>query len=154
VRFGLWRGTVLNQQHLRRLLSDYIFYYHYDRTHLGLGKCTPGRRRPSLPPGQVVARPRLGGLHHPLRPGGLRAAIGAACSTSMAAVRLTQRMRQSQIDPNADAGACASADSDHILRPCTFQSAFLVMTRHRMNTFRGRFRVWLDFAIDCTVSNC
>lgn len=55
---------VLNEQHLRRLLSDYISYYHYDRTHLGLGKHTPGRRRRSLPPGQVVARPRLGGLHH------------------------------------------------------------------------------------------
>jgi hypothetical protein len=27
-------------------------------------KGTPGHRRPSLPPGQVVARPRLGGLHH------------------------------------------------------------------------------------------
>ena len=55
---------VLNEQHLRRLLSDYISYYHADRTHLGLGKGTPGRRRPSQPPGQVVARPRLGGLHH------------------------------------------------------------------------------------------
>ena len=55
---------VLNQQHLRRLLSDFISYYHYDRTHLGLGKGTPGRGRPSLSPGQVVAKPRLGGLHH------------------------------------------------------------------------------------------
>lgn len=39
----------LNEQHLRRLLSEYISYYHDDRTHLGLGKHTPRRRSPSLP---------------------------------------------------------------------------------------------------------
>jgi putative transposase len=55
---------VLNERHLRRLLSDYISYYHYDRIHLGLGKGTPGCRRPSLPPGRIMARARLGGLHH------------------------------------------------------------------------------------------
>lgn len=55
---------ILNEQHLRRLLSDYIFYYHDDRIHLGLSKQTPGRRHPSLPHGRVIARERLGGLHH------------------------------------------------------------------------------------------
>lgn len=35
---------VLNQLHLRRLLKDYVRYYHEDRTHLGLGKDTPGGR--------------------------------------------------------------------------------------------------------------
>ena len=54
----------LNQRHLRRLLCEYIAYYHDDRTHLGLGKHTPGRRSPSLPHGRVIARVRLGGLHH------------------------------------------------------------------------------------------
>ena len=34
----------LNERHLKRLLSDYISYYHDDRTHLGLNKQTPGRR--------------------------------------------------------------------------------------------------------------
>ena len=32
---------VLNQRHLRRLLKEYVRYYHEDRTHLGLGKDTP-----------------------------------------------------------------------------------------------------------------
>jgi transposase InsO family protein len=32
---------VLNRKHLRRLLNDYVRYYHEDRTHLGLGKDTP-----------------------------------------------------------------------------------------------------------------
>jgi putative transposase len=55
---------VLNERHLRRLLCDFISYYHADRTHLGLGKHTPARRSRSLPHGRVIARERLGGLHH------------------------------------------------------------------------------------------
>jgi putative transposase len=55
---------VLSERHLRRLLCDFISYYHADRTHLGLGKHTPGRRSRSLPHGRVIARERLGGLHH------------------------------------------------------------------------------------------
>jgi hypothetical protein len=35
---------VLNQKHLKRLLKEYVRYYHEDRTHLGLGKDTPGGR--------------------------------------------------------------------------------------------------------------
>jgi transposase InsO family protein len=35
---------VLNERHLRRLLKDYVRYYHEDRTHLGLEKDTPGGR--------------------------------------------------------------------------------------------------------------
>ena len=34
---------VLNERHLKRLLSDYVSY-HEDRNHLGLEKGTPGRR--------------------------------------------------------------------------------------------------------------
>jgi hypothetical protein len=54
----------LNERHLRQLLSEYIAYYHDDRTHLGLRKHTPGRRSRSLPHSRVIARSRLGGLHH------------------------------------------------------------------------------------------
>jgi hypothetical protein len=32
---------VLNERRLQRLLSEYVAYYHDDRTHLGLGKQTP-----------------------------------------------------------------------------------------------------------------
>jgi transposase InsO family protein len=32
---------VLNERHLKRLLSEYLRYYHEDRTHLGLAKDTP-----------------------------------------------------------------------------------------------------------------
>jgi transposase InsO family protein len=31
----------VSERHLKRLLSEYIHYYHEDRTHLGLGKGTP-----------------------------------------------------------------------------------------------------------------
>jgi putative transposase len=33
-----------NERHLKRLLADYVRYYHDDRTHLGLRKQTPGGR--------------------------------------------------------------------------------------------------------------
>jgi putative transposase len=56
----------LNARHLKRLLSDYVRYYHEDRTHLGLQKQTPAGReitsvRDSSP---VFSLPRIGGLHH------------------------------------------------------------------------------------------
>jgi len=57
---------VLNQRHLRRLLKEYVRYYHADRTHLGLGKDTPdGRPSAMMPPSgnKVISLPRLGGLH-------------------------------------------------------------------------------------------
>jgi hypothetical protein len=44
-----------------------IAYYHDDCTHLGLNKQTPAGRTCSIPRGltaAVLARPRLGGLHH------------------------------------------------------------------------------------------
>ena len=58
---------ILNERHLRRLLSQYVRYYHEDRTHLGLAKDTPaGRpiaiRSPRAKP--IQSWPRLGGLHH------------------------------------------------------------------------------------------
>jgi hypothetical protein len=57
----------LNEQHLRRLIRDYVNYHHDDRIHDSLEKDTPNRRpierRPS-PRATVVASPRLGGLHH------------------------------------------------------------------------------------------
>jgi hypothetical protein len=54
----------LNERHLKRLLADYLRYYHDDRTHLGLRKQTPGGRVRSAARGRVVAHPRVGGLHH------------------------------------------------------------------------------------------
>jgi len=53
-----------NESHLKRLLTEFVDYYHEDRTHLGLAKQTPGLRIGSNGRGQVVAFPRLGGLHH------------------------------------------------------------------------------------------
>jgi putative transposase len=54
----------LNERHLKRLLSDYVSYYHEDRTHMGLNKNTPGGRSPSSGHSRIVVWPRLGGLHH------------------------------------------------------------------------------------------
>jgi putative transposase len=54
----------VNESHLKRLLTEYVNYYHDDRTHLGLEKQTPKGRLRSNGQGRVIAFPRLGGLHH------------------------------------------------------------------------------------------
>jgi putative transposase len=57
--------VVLNETHLRRLLRDYLLYYHSARTHLSLAKDTPEPRRVErLDEGQIVETPMAGGLHH------------------------------------------------------------------------------------------
>jgi hypothetical protein len=58
---------ILNELHLKRLMKDYVRYYHDDRTHLGLAKETPGGRMAEIPShadGNIISMPRLGGLHH------------------------------------------------------------------------------------------
>ena len=58
---------VLDGEHLRRLLSEYLEYYHRDRTHLGLEKDAPVARPVELRPAGPVAahaQRRVGGLHH------------------------------------------------------------------------------------------
>jgi len=56
---------ILNEQHLRRVLRDYLDYYHRSRTHLGLEKDCP-EPRPVEPPknGDIQVAEILGGLHH------------------------------------------------------------------------------------------
>jgi hypothetical protein len=58
---------VLNERHLKRLMNEYVRYYHDDRTHLGLAKETPAGRKPKAAAragANVISMPRLGGLHH------------------------------------------------------------------------------------------
>jgi len=56
---------VLTEQHLRRILRNYLEYYHGSRTHLALDKDAPEiRTRESPDGGKVVALPMVGGLHH------------------------------------------------------------------------------------------
>jgi putative transposase len=58
---------VLNERHLKRLMHEYVRYYHEDRTHLGLGKQTPGERKAEMSKTRntkAISMPRLGGLHH------------------------------------------------------------------------------------------
>jgi putative transposase len=57
----------LNERHLRRLIRDYVSYYHEDRIHDSLGKDTPNRRPVEPTPATnatLISLPRLGGLHH------------------------------------------------------------------------------------------
>jgi transposase InsO family protein len=58
---------VLNERHLKRLMSSYLLYYDEDRTHLGLAKDSPAGRATeirSAGESRIQSFPRLGGLHH------------------------------------------------------------------------------------------
>src|ERR1035441_8318969 len=72
IRFHLMRQAticviVVNERHLKRLMSEYLRYYNEDRTHLTLAKGTPAGRDAATTfetHHRVVSTPRLGGLHH------------------------------------------------------------------------------------------
>ena len=58
---------VLNVRHLKRLMNEYVRYYHDDRTHLALEKETPAGRvatKASDSGRRVIATLKLGGLHY------------------------------------------------------------------------------------------
>ena len=56
---------VLNQRHLKRLLSSYLDYYHPWRTHRSLDQDAPDGRRVRLAErGQIAEFPVVQGLHH------------------------------------------------------------------------------------------
>ncbi len=57
--------VVLNEKHLKRLLSAYLDYYHPGRTHRSLAGDAPDHRpvRPANP-AQVIDFPAVHGLHH------------------------------------------------------------------------------------------
>jgi transposase InsO family protein len=56
---------VFGADHLRKVLAEYLEYYHRSRTHLGLEKdCPIPRAVEPRAAGEVVALPVLGGLHH------------------------------------------------------------------------------------------
>jgi len=58
------RIIVINEVHLRRLLADYLDYYHNCRTHLSLYKDPPVAREVEQSAGQIIALPKVGRLHH------------------------------------------------------------------------------------------
>ena len=58
---------VLNERHLKRILTSYFKYYNNDRTHCSIDKDTPAVRPIQKRPNnchKVVKLPRVGGLHH------------------------------------------------------------------------------------------
>ena len=58
--------VVLDEDHLRRLLREYVNYYNAERVHTSISDSPEGRPveiRPSTD-AKVVAFPRVGGLHH------------------------------------------------------------------------------------------
>ena len=66
---------ILGEDHLRRVLTEYVRYYQDARPHRGLAQHTPGqvargehvRDELPTPPAEVISIPHLGGLHHEYR---------------------------------------------------------------------------------------
>jgi transposase InsO family protein len=57
--------VIMNESSLRRHMASYLDYYHGSRSHLSLGKDSPDERAVEPPEmGQIVAVPKVGGLHH------------------------------------------------------------------------------------------
>jgi len=58
--------VVLGEEHLRRLLREYVDYYNAERVHTAISDAPDGRDADvrGSPAGRVIAFPRLGGLHH------------------------------------------------------------------------------------------
>jgi hypothetical protein len=54
---------VLNESHLRNILTDYISYYNKYRTHLGIDKDSPEGRSVQIV-GKIDKIPAVNGLHH------------------------------------------------------------------------------------------
>ena len=56
---------VLNEDHLRKILMEYVLYYNASRPHLSLERNAPVPRSVEAPAlGAVVSVPQVGGLHH------------------------------------------------------------------------------------------
>jgi Integrase core domain len=59
---------IIGEDHLRRILRDYIDYYHNSRPHQALERNSPTPRKIEAPvKGKVISIPQVGGLHHRYR---------------------------------------------------------------------------------------
>ena len=54
---------VMNENHLRSILNDYVSYYNKYRTHIGINKDSP-EGRPIQTEGMIYKVPAVNGLHH------------------------------------------------------------------------------------------
>ena len=64
-RESLDHMIIFNEKQLRRVLREYLTYYHDSRIHLGLEKDYPVPRRVEAPDlGSICKKPVVGGFHH------------------------------------------------------------------------------------------
>ena len=61
--------VVLSEDHLRRLLREYVDYYNAERVHTSIADAPAGRPGESRPSehAKLIGLPRVGGLHHRYR---------------------------------------------------------------------------------------
>src|SRR5262249_52769685 len=73
---------ILNEDHLRRILCEYVDYYNNSRTHLSLDQDRPIPRpkQSQIKGGQIISVPYLGGLHHRYEWHGTAQPLNTCCS--------------------------------------------------------------------------
>jgi hypothetical protein len=52
----------LGERHFRRALTEFVYHYHHERNHQGLGNALIDRVDRRRTEGRIRRRPRLGGL--------------------------------------------------------------------------------------------
>jgi|SRR5271170_4020056 len=101
---------VLNERHLKQLMSGYVSYYHKDRTHLGLEKDTPAGRPIAVCSGaesEIQSLPRSVGCTIAKQ----RRRRLKSCSADDQAVSLYQEPRHSLCPVHVLWGGATPADS-------------------------------------------
>jgi putative transposase len=58
---------LFGEQHLYRLVKEYVRYFNTARPHQGIGQRIPEESEPLVGEGEIIAFPVLGGLHHDYR---------------------------------------------------------------------------------------
>jgi putative transposase len=59
--------VIFHEEHLRKLMREYVDYYNNERCHLSVKRDSPNGRKIQNKPSEsakVISFPRLGGLHH------------------------------------------------------------------------------------------
>ena len=59
--------VIFNEEHLRKLMREYVDYYNNERCHLSVKRDSPNGRQIQNKPSEstkIISFPRLGGLHH------------------------------------------------------------------------------------------
>ena len=133
----------LNERHLKRLLADYVRYYHEDRTHMGLAKANTRRQSSFSSPGSRCFSRAAGGPAPPLRSGRVRHIfendLGGPPILKVASLRRSHaQQRRNALNPKL-----ASIPGTRDLRTRPFSGAPRIVARHKSRSRSWNTLAWM-----------